>query len=933
MAKGNKQQSTRGNTKPKSTQRSAKPQKQTGTSPKPQTVDANINLQGEKAASKVFKDILVDASDLTDLVGQLNGSWGNFGQALQNTVKSSEKLGENFSEVEDLGRKIFRNLESVGSKYYEHLNVSNRINQVTAGKAKIEEKIEKINGNLEQKGKSMHAQKRADLKLERSALETEKESLNALEKQLQSYKEIADTLDRANDHAKKLGINIETVTDEVQGVFKDAMSQLEKLPGGGVLGKFFGVNEKLEQLNSKIFESFVSGMAKGQSTGVAALGALATGAKAFMATLLPIAGTIAAIAAAFFIVKKALDVDSETATMAKNLGISKDEAKEAHHTAIELSMELEQTGINAKEVGKAMEDLSSSTGLNVAVLSGVNEQIKSIVAGQAMMTQYSSITSEEFGNLTDAAALLNTDVNALAAAAMSFGDELVSGDALLKDIAKVSKTVLINFSKNPKELIKAVKQAKMLGLELNQVAAAGDSLLNIESSLEAEMTANVLTGRKMNMNKARQLALDGDIAGLQEEIAKQAGLAADYEEMRPYQRKAFAAALGMEVDQVDTMMKQQKLMLDLGYSQEDLENKLKLTGSDRAAELDRILKTKGKEAELALRAKYDEEDRVSTQERLADIGNKIADSAAKLGTVLLPVIEGFGKIADNAFVIYGILGSIAGLMVGRMLAGTISLYKQFAALLVAKKQSLATDETSLLTQESQAALTATETGEKMIQAPLDVESAGSAVTEAGAVGAQVLEEGVLTGEKAAQAVADVTSATAKKQGLRATLQSIGAQIRATIAAGTEAAAKVTSAIASTFGGAALTIIPAILGAIGAIGAYIYMNDGVIGPANGYSRVMSGPEGSIAFNDKDTIVAGTNLNQSSSSSTEESSATTQKSSDSSNSELVKLMRELIQKIDQPVKISIGNRVIDEMETMMSVRKSYVTKVDKGYGAFG
>ena len=151
-------------------------------------------------------------------------------------------------------------------------------------------------------------------------------------------------------------------------------------------------------------------------------------------------------------------------------------------------------------------------------------------------------------------------------------------------------------------------------------------------------------------------------------------------------------------------------------------------------------------------------------------------------------------------------------------------------------------------------------------------------------------------------------------------------------AGTEAAAKTSGAIAATGGLGAATIIPAILGAIAAIAGIIYMNDGVVGPANGYSRVMTGPEGSIAFNDKDTIVAGTNLNQSSNSETT-SSANTKESSSSSNSEVVALLKELIQKIDQPVKISIGNRVIDEMETMMSVRKSYVTKIDKGYGAFG
>jgi hypothetical protein len=45
-------------------------------------------------------------------------------------------------------------------------------------------------------------------------------------------------------------------------------------------------------------------------------------------------------------------------------------------------------------------------------------------------------------------------------------------------------------------------------------------------------------------------------------------------------------------------------------------------------------------------------------------------------------------------------------------------------------------------------------------------------------------------------------------------------------------------------------------------AYKYMNDGVISPSQGKGgygdRVLYGPEGAISFNNKDTIVAGTNL---------------------------------------------------------------------------
>ena len=49
------------------------------------------------------------------------------------------------------------------------------------------------------------------------------------------------------------------------------------------------------------------------------------------------------------------------------------------------------------------------------------------------------------------------------------------------------------------------------------------------------------------------------------------------------------------------------------------------------------------------------------------------------------------------------------------------------------------------------------------------------------------------------------------------------------------------------------------GVIGSVvgGVTSLFNDAVMGPV-GYSRVLSGPEGTFAFNDKDTIVAGTNL---------------------------------------------------------------------------
>jgi hypothetical protein len=51
------------------------------------------------------------------------------------------------------------------------------------------------------------------------------------------------------------------------------------------------------------------------------------------------------------------------------------------------------------------------------------------------------------------------------------------------------------------------------------------------------------------------------------------------------------------------------------------------------------------------------------------------------------------------------------------------------------------------------------------------------------------------------------------------------------------------------------------------------------------------------------------------------------------EVTGLLKELIAKVEQPVMVNIGGRVVDEMEKQTSLRRTYNTKMDSGYGTFG
>ena len=71
-----------------------------------------------------------------------------------------------------------------------------------------------------------------------------------------------------------------------------------------------------------------------------------------------------------------------------------------------------------------------------------------------------------------------------------------------------------------------------------------EGVLDFQSSIESELQASLLIGRQLNLNRARELALAGDLAGLQQEIVKQVGSEAELNRLNVIQRKSLAEALG-----------------------------------------------------------------------------------------------------------------------------------------------------------------------------------------------------------------------------------------------------------------------------------------------------------------------------------------------------------------------------------------------------
>jgi len=131
-------------------------------------------------------------------------------------------------------------------------------------------------------------------------------------------------------------------------------------------------------------------------------------------------------------------------------------------------------------------------------------------------------------------------------------NDLRPGD-VIADLASNTE-VFADFAKDGgKNLAMAAVQARKLGMSLGSTAKIANSLLDFESSIEKEMEASMMIGKQLNFNKARQLALEGDIAGAAKDVVSQIGGAAELNKMNVLQRRALADSIGVSTDELSRL--------------------------------------------------------------------------------------------------------------------------------------------------------------------------------------------------------------------------------------------------------------------------------------------------------------------------------------------------------------------------------------------
>ena len=336
--------------------------------------------------------------------------------------------------------------------------------------------------------------------------------------------------------------------------------------------------------------------------------------------------------------------DKIVADMAKNFGMSYDEALGMKKEMTNVAMSSGSVFVTSKGISETFSAINASLGTN-AMLS------EDMAVEFTKLRTMAGFTNEELVGISNLMLGTNKTTDeitgqfiAQAKVSALQNGVLLNEQQLLKDIGKVSAATTLSFGKNPKLIGEAVATVKALGMEMSKVEGIADSLLDFESSIENELQAELLLGKNINLEKARQFALDNNLAGVAKEISSQIGDSAEFTKLNRIQQDALAKSVGMNrEDLAQTLL---------------LEDKLKGLTAEKAAAATKDFET--------LKAKVGEQEAMRILEERGAAGLKkqvgMADkfnaSMEKMKEIFVVVGEAIMPLLDMMASIFTIIGPL-----------------------------------------------------------------------------------------------------------------------------------------------------------------------------------------------------------------------------------------------------------------------------------
>ena len=263
---------------------------------------------------------------------------------------------------------------------------------------------------------------------------------------------------------------------------------------------------------------------------------------------------------AIALIKAGLSFDKQITDLQKGMGLSREEAAGLRNEASTAAASTGDMAINAERTLKAFSTLQKEMGIaasfsmNMATEAAVMQE-KIGLSDKAIgnFAKSSLVTGKSLKESKEDVLATTNSIRVQTGIALDYKD-------ILEKTGNVTGQIRAQLGGSTEAIAEAIGVAKTLGLELEQVANSANSLLNFEQSIEAELEAELMTGKQLNLERARALALQGDFKGLAEEIASQAGNFTEFSKMNVLQQQALAKSFGMSADEMSNMLMDQEAM-------------------------------------------------------------------------------------------------------------------------------------------------------------------------------------------------------------------------------------------------------------------------------------------------------------------------------------------------------------------------------------
>lgn len=488
--------------------------------------------------------------------------------ASQENINNQKTFNEELRESKRLQEESYDTLNDIYSQLQANLNELQKGNDTRNQAVGAARKLRSITKDLLDDSQDITDLDTAALVKKQEIAQSEQDRLTRMiqlgeetgtinEEDLNNLKFIANeysTIEKALDNRLKAEKNIQDAMG-IQASLADGISEGLRKGGFGKLTESLGIKGALKDT-----KEYTKTLTKGGSQ-VAGIGDKFKIAghlvKGLGKNLLKSLGPIYLISE---LVQGIGQADKSITELGKSMALPKSQAEDIYSAMGGAAADSGNLNITTEKLVKNFSELNKQLGF-------INNFTMESLVTMTKLTEQVGLSAQEAGSLVtlSEARGKNAEDEYKAALGSSYELQRQSGiqmdlREILKSIGNVTGQIRANLGANPASIAKAITLAKELGGSLDDVKAVSSAILDFESSIASELEAELLTGKELNLEKARLAALNGDIIGLEKEIASQLGTFTEFSKMSVIQQEALAKSFGLSSDKLADMLFNQQVM-------------------------------------------------------------------------------------------------------------------------------------------------------------------------------------------------------------------------------------------------------------------------------------------------------------------------------------------------------------------------------------